>query len=238
MFGASTAYGYHQPATFGTTPPSTLVGPNTWSSRMRTPPMTVCKYKLLYYVCTVAHACLIVMPATVPQLILRSVSSFSGSAMALRCPDAIPSSSHSLSHVLSIHTGFPFPVAFSLSLSLSLSRSSSLVTCQSSRVRIVSFALLPLSLVPRPSSIVNRQSFCLVLVSSRLVSSRLVCSSPSLSISLSLSFSSLPPLSLFFSFFLSFPLRPFRSPLISGAHRGTPPDIGLGSGHGRRSLLA
>ena len=145
--------------------------------------MTVCKYKLLYYVCTVAHACLIVMPATAPQLILRSVSSFSGSAMALRCPDAIPSSSHSLSHVLSIHPGFPFPVAFSLSLSLSF-----LVPRHSSLVHRLVFASsrllfsLSLSLVPRPSSIVHRQSFCLVLVSSRLVSSRLVCSSPSLSL--------------------------------------------------------
>ena len=132
--------------------------------------MTVCKYKLLYYVCTVAHACLIVMPATAPQLILRSVSSFSGSAMALRCPDAIPSSSHSLSHVLSIHPGFPFPVAFSLSLSLS--RSSSLVTRLLSIVScsprlVCSSPSLSLSfLVPRQSSIVNRfvsSSFLLVL---------------------------------------------------------------------------
>ena len=145
------------------------------------------------------------------------------------------------------HTSCPFTPVFlflSLSLSLSLSLFLSLVPRPSSLVNRLVFASsrllfsLSLSLVPRPSSIVNRQSFCLVLVSSRLVSSRLVCSSPSLSISLSLSLLSPLSLSLFFSFFLSFPLHPFRSPLISGAHRGTPPDIGLGSGHGRRSLLA
>ena len=39
-----------------------------------------------------------------------------------------------------------FDQALTVSLSLSLSCSSTLVTCQSSRVRIVSFALLPLSL--------------------------------------------------------------------------------------------
>ena len=168
--------------------------------------MTVCKYKLLYYVCTVAHACLIVMPATVPQLILRSVSSFSGSAMALRCPDAIPSSSHSLSHVLSIHTGFPFPVAFSLSLSLFLSlvpRPSSLVN----RLVFASSRLLFSLSLSRSSSLVNRQSSIVLsrprFFSSCIISSRLLFPL-SLYLSLSLSLSLLSPLSLSFS--LSFSL--------------------------------
>ena len=144
------------------------------------------------------------MPATVPQLILRSASSFSGSAMALRCLDAIPSSSHSLSHVLSIHTGFPFPVAFSLSLSLSLSlvpRPSSLVN----RLVFASSRLLFSLSLSRSSSLVNRQSSIVLsrprFFSSCIISSRLLFP---LSLYLSLSFSSLPPLSLSFS--LSFSL--------------------------------
>ena len=207
MFGASTAYGYHQPATFGTTPPSTLVGPNTWSSRMRTLPW---RYASINCYTMYAQLRTLVSLSCLPQC---PSSSFAQSRrfLALPWPFAALMRFPRL-HTL-YHTSCPFtPVFLFLSLSLSLSLSFSLSFLVPRHLSIVSCSHRlvcsspSLSLVPRPSSIVNRQSFCLVLVSSRLVSSRLVCSSPSLSISLSLSlsFSSLPPLSLSFS--LSFSL--------------------------------
>ena len=243
MFGASTAYGYHQPATFGTTPPSTLVGPNTWSSRMRTLPW---RYASINCYTMYAQLRTLVSLSCLPQC---PSSSFAQSRrfLALPWPFAALMRFPRL-HTL-YHTSCPFtPVFLFLSLSLSLSLSFSLSFLVPRHLSIVSCShrlvcsspSLSLSfLVPRQSSIVNRfvsSSFLLVLY--HLVSFALPPLSLSLSLSLSLFLFSPPSLSLFFSFFLSFPLRPFRSPLISGAHRGTPPDIGLGSGHGRRSLLA